>query len=108
MKCQIRDSGGMAKNKVLVISFQESIQTFFLFRWIARSRRWQMFFKIGVLKNSANLTGKHLCWSLFLIKLQYVKPATSLKRDCNTSVFVRNSQNFQKHLFLQNTSGGWF
>ena len=28
----------------------------------------QMFFKIGVLKNFA--TGKHLCWSLFLIKLK--------------------------------------
>ena len=30
----------------------------------------QMFFKIGVLKNFAILPGKHLCWSLFLIKLQ--------------------------------------
>ena len=29
-----------------------------------------MFFKIVVLKNFANFTGKHLCWSLFLIKLQ--------------------------------------
>ena len=29
----------------------------------------QMFLKIGVLKNFANFTGKHLCWSLFLIKL---------------------------------------
>ena len=25
----------------------------------------QMFCKIGVLKNFANFTGKHLCWSLF-------------------------------------------
>ena len=30
----------------------------------------QMFFKIGVHKNFANFTGKHLCWSLFLKKLQ--------------------------------------
>ena len=29
----------------------------------------QMFFKIGVLKNFAIFTGKHLCWNLFLIKL---------------------------------------
>ena len=29
-----------------------------------------MFLKIDVLKNFASLTGKHLCWSLFLIKLQ--------------------------------------
>ena len=27
-----------------------------------------MFFKIGALKNFANFTGKHLCWSLFLVK----------------------------------------
>ena len=34
--------------------------------------RSQMFFKIekGVLKNFANFTGKIMCWSLFLIKLQ--------------------------------------
>ena len=29
-----------------------------------------MFFKIGVLTNFAIFTGKHLCWSLFLIKLE--------------------------------------
>ena len=26
--------------------------------------------KIGILKNLVKLTGKRLCWSLFLIKLQ--------------------------------------
>ena len=31
------------------------------------SSRLQMFFKIGVLNNFANFTGKHLFWSLFLI-----------------------------------------
>ena len=30
----------------------------------------QMFFKRGVLKNFAIFTEKHLCWKLFLIKLQ--------------------------------------
>ena len=34
-----------------------------------RSRRWHMFFKIGVLKNFAVFAGKRLFWSLFLIKL---------------------------------------
>ena len=32
--------------------------------------RSQMLFKINVLSNFANFTGKHLCCSLFLIKLQ--------------------------------------
>ena len=35
----------------------------------SRSNRSQTFFT-GVLKNFAIFTGKHLCWSLFLIKLQ--------------------------------------
>ena len=34
------------------------------------SSRLQMFFTIGVLINFAIFTGTHLCWSLFLIKLQ--------------------------------------
>ena len=37
---------------------------------ILRSIRSQIFFKIGVVKNFANSTRKHLCWSLFLIELQ--------------------------------------
>ena len=36
--------------------------------------------KKGVLKNFANFTGKHLCWSPFLILLQVFRPATLLKR----------------------------
>ena len=35
-----------------------------------RSSCSKMFLKRGVLKNFAILTGKELCWSLFLIKLQ--------------------------------------
>ena len=33
----------------------------------------EVFCKIGVLKNFANFTEKHLCWCLFLIKLQALK-----------------------------------
>ena len=44
-----------------------------------RSSRSQIFFKIGVLKNFANFTGKHRCWSLFLMKFK--------KTDSNTGVF---------------------
>ena len=39
-----------------------------------RSSRSQMFFKISVLKNFANFTRKHLCCSLFLLKLQALRP----------------------------------
>ena len=50
--------------------------------------RLQMFFKMGVFKNFANLTGKDLCWSLFLIKLQASRQASLWKRDFNTGVFL--------------------
>ena len=36
----------------------------------------------------AIFTGKHLCWSLFLIKLQASRLATLLKRDSDTGIFL--------------------
>ena len=48
------------------------------------SIRSQMFFKTGVLKNSANFTGKDLCWSFFLRKLQAQRPVTLFKKVSNT------------------------
>ena len=50
--------------------------------------------KKGVLKNFANFTGKHLWWSLFLIKLQALRPGALLKRSSNTGVFLWSLQNF--------------
>ena len=61
--------------------------------------RFQMFFKIGVLRNFAIFTGKHLHLSNFLIKLQAFKPATLLKRDSNTGVFLLILWNFKEHFF---------
>ena len=79
------------------------------------SSRSHMFFKIGVLKNFANFTEKHLCWRLFLTNFFtdlikntptqvfpceiskifkntsfYRTPlvATSVKRDPNTGVYL--------------------
>ena len=34
------------------------------------------------------ITGKRLCWSLFLIVLQAFRPATLLKRDPDTGDFL--------------------
>ena len=47
----------------------------------------------------ANFTGKHLCWSLFFTKLQAFRPATLLKIDSYTSVFLWNLRNSEEHLF---------
>ena len=45
-----------------------------------RSSRSQMFFKIDALKNFANFTGKHLCWSLFFNKVSFERSANLLKK----------------------------
>ena len=68
----------------------------------------QMFFKIGALRNFAIFTGKYLCWSLFLIKFQALRPAILFKRDFNIGVFMWISRHFYEQLFLLNTSGGCF
>ena len=62
-----------------------------------------MFFKRGVLKSFAIFPGKHLCWSLFLIKLQAVSSANLLKRGYNTGVFqgilqIFKNTSFEEHL----------
>ena len=43
---------------------------------IFRSSCTQMFFKAGVIRNFAIFIRKHWCWSLFLIKLQALRPGT--------------------------------
>ena len=62
-------------------------------------RRLRMFFKIGVLKNFAIFTGKHLSWSLFLINFNEKK----LKQRCfpenlSKSISLYSSWNHQKTL----------
>ena len=55
------------------------------FYGLLRSSRSQMFFKIGVLKNFANFTGKHLHSSLFLRKLQTLRLLCWLQTPCKPS-----------------------
>ena len=67
----------------------------------SRSSRSQMFFKIGVLKNLINLTGKYLCWILSLIKLQAFRPANLLKSDSNAGVSRKMCQIFKNIFFTE-------
>ena len=53
-----------------------------------------MFFKIDVLKNFTIFTGKHLCWSLFLIK-----PATLLKSNSDRAGECRET--FKNSSFIE-------
>ena len=47
----------------------------------------KMFYQKAVLRNFTIFTGKYLCWSLFLRKMQAFSPATLLKRNPNAGVF---------------------
>ena len=50
----------------------------------------------------AMFTGKHLCWSLFFIKMQASRSVTLLKNDCNTGAFLWILQkNFKCSLFYR-------
>ena len=77
----------------------------FLWLWmkysIHRSSRSQIFFKMGVLKNFSNFTGKHLCRNLFLITLQAWRLATLWKRDSHNCFPVR-FENFFRTPILKN------
>ena len=46
---------------------------------IKRSSRPDLLCKIGVLRNFAKFTGKHLCQSLYFNKVAGLRPATLLK-----------------------------
>ena len=43
-----------------------------------RSSHRSYYIQVGVLKNFVIFTGNHLCWNLFLTKLQACRPATLL------------------------------
>ena len=55
-----------------------------------RSSRWQMFFKIGVHKNSARFRGTHQCWSLFLKKLQVCNFPVNIAKFLRTAFFIKH------------------
>ena len=53
--------------------------------------RWQMFFKIGVLKNFAIFTGKHLCW----------KACHFIKKRLQHKCFTVNITKFKNNFFYR-------
>ena len=69
---------------------QCSVRTYKFQALISRlSSRSQIFFKTGVLKNFANFTGKHLCWSLFLKVADHRTPpvaASGASKPCTNTL----------------------
>ena len=69
--------------------------------FVSRSICWQMLFKIDVLKNSTNFTGKRLCWCLILFKF-------AKNRLQRTYFPVKVAKFSRRPFFSQNTSSGCF
>ena len=67
------------------------------------SSHWRFSLKQGAFENFASFTGKNLCWSLFLIKLQFWRPATLLEKtltlvlSCETCKLFKNNY-FEEYL----------
>ena len=88
-----------------------------IFKWpdekfgptLLKSSSSHIFFKIYIFKNFSTFTEKHLCWNLFLIKLQTSRPATQvLKRDCNTGVFLRILKKIKNSFFIEHFVAAFF
>ena len=62
----------------------------------------KLFCKKAVLKNFAIFTGKHLCWCLFLIKLQDFRPVTFIKNRLQHRCFTVNIAKFSRTSILKN------
>ena len=59
--------------------------------WInneVQKQPWEVFYKTVFLKIFAKFTGKHLCESLFVKEHADLRPATLLKRESGTGVFL--------------------
>ena len=67
-----------------------------------RSSRPEVFNKIGVLKNFAKFTGKHLCQGLFLIKLQ-AEAYNFIKKETLAQVFSCEFCEISKNTFFYRT-----
>ena len=68
---------------------------------IVRSSHQRCFVRNGAIRNFAKFTGKHLCQSLFFNKVASLSPATLLKKDFGTGVFLWILQNFLEHFFTE-------
>ena len=55
--------------------------------------------KKGVLRNFAKFAGKYLCQNLFFNKVAGLRPATLLKRDSGTGIFIEFSEISKKSFF---------
>ena len=96
LKIIFSDIQGMSKNSSYFLSLAHFLPMF-------RSSHRRCSVKKAVLKNVTNLTGQHLCWSLFLIKLSALKACNFIQETPTQELScehceVFKSTYFEKHL----------
>ena len=64
-----------------------------------KTKAWKL--EKGFLKNFAIFTGKHLCWSLILIKLQALMPSNFSKKRLQHRCFPMNFAIFLRKAFFR-------
>ena len=93
------------------VPLNKTITLTHLMKLIFRSSYQRCFVKKNVLKNFVNLSEKHLCWSLFLIKLQALRPRNLFKRlqhRCFPGKFVKFLRTFMLKNICQRLLLGFF
>ena len=81
-------------------SKQGSLNLLLFGSWtLVRSSHSDVFCRRGVLRNIAKFTEKHLRQSLFFNKVGGLRPATLLKRDSGTGIFIEFSEISKKSFF---------
>ena len=87
-------------------SFQILQQTkvnFFVYDYLNRSSRPDVFYKKGVLRNFTKFTRKRLCQSLFFSKAAGLTPATLFKKETLVQGFSCEFCEISKNIFLHRT-----
>ena len=76
-------------------------KNYFLILNIIRQQPPKLFYKKTVPNNFAKFTGKHMYWSLFLIKVHVWRPATLLKRLWHRCFPVNSARSFKSNFFSE-------
>ena len=91
---------------MIIVTGGFSKKSFFII--IFRSSHTQIFFKTGVVRNFAIFTGKHLCWSFFLIKFAGLSTSSQKRLQHRWLQQSENCDIFMNRFYFWNTSGGCF
>ena len=87
---------------IQIVIYKHFILKYFLVDYLRRSSHWTCFVKKMFRKKIEKFARKHLCRSLFFIKLQ------SSKEETPKQVSLSILQNFQEHLFYRIPPGDCF